>query len=704
MKSSMLLHLALPTAIFLAGCGGDKPEDTSPEDDTGTSPADDTGTSPMNDNDGDGVAARDDCDDNDASVYPGAEDAEIDGIDQDCDGLDGPDADGDGYADAAAGGDDCDDSDPDINPEASEVWDDGVDQDCDGVADVEDAACTADFTVTMPDGGTTTLDFCQAWGFEAAFEYDPDDPPEVRPFSLSLNATTEEDFQCAITLVQEGVCGTGYYDARDDTHGTELVTLDCSGVDDDFETTVSLGQGYLRIDTLDAGDEAGSFAGEPLPTTLEGRLHVWGSDFDLDGDLSLTLRQVAGDGEEQDSCADVAVDVDGDGQRIPNFDGTDCDGDDPWTHTGAAEVEDASACMTDADEDGWGEVSPGAGVTEGTDCNDSDASEYPGAVAEATGGECMTDADGDGYGDRTARAPYDAGEDCNDSDASEYPGAVAEATGGECMTDADGDGLGDFDAAPPYDAGSDCDDSDAASFTIDDDPECDGFYLHSNGITVLCPDVAVGDSGVVDSTSYTKVDESDLRSLSVSGDDDWETACTSGVTDMRSMFFWALDFNQDIGAWDTSSVTDMTDMFGLAESFNQDIGAWDTSNVTSMNYMFAGTESFNQDIGGWDTSNVTSMNYMFENAYDFNQDIGGWDTSNVTFMGHMFENAYDFNQDIGGWDTSNVENMRYMFKYAESFNQDLSDWCVDLISEEPTDFDLGAGSWTLDRPIWGTCP
>ncbi len=40
--------------------------------------------------DGDGYGTKTDCDDSDASVHPGAEDATADGKDQDCDGHDGP--------------------------------------------------------------------------------------------------------------------------------------------------------------------------------------------------------------------------------------------------------------------------------------------------------------------------------------------------------------------------------------------------------------------------------------------------------------------------------------------------------------------------------------------------------------------------------------------------------------------------------------
>jgi hypothetical protein len=48
--------------------------------------------------------------------------------------------------------------------------------------------------------------------------------------------------------------------------------------------------------------------------------------------------------------------------------------------------------------------------------------------------------------------------------------------------------------------------------------------------------------------------------------------------------------------------------------------------------------------------------------------------------------------------------MVQMFRDATSFNQDLSNWCVSLIASPPTGFDTGATSWSLSRPIWGTCP
>ena len=84
------------------------------------------------------VSGGDDCDDDDASSYPGAAETPYDGIDQDCSGADLSDVDGDGYdSTAVTGGDDCDDEDAEVHPDAEEVCDE-EDNDCDDLKDGQD--------------------------------------------------------------------------------------------------------------------------------------------------------------------------------------------------------------------------------------------------------------------------------------------------------------------------------------------------------------------------------------------------------------------------------------------------------------------------------------------------------------------------------------------------------------------------------------
>ena len=96
------------------------------------------------DADGDGSPASLDCDDADATTYPGAPEL-CDGLDSDCDGLANADVDGevDADADGALSCDDCDDAEPLAGPAlfegmgAENCWD-GLDNDCDGAADGAD--------------------------------------------------------------------------------------------------------------------------------------------------------------------------------------------------------------------------------------------------------------------------------------------------------------------------------------------------------------------------------------------------------------------------------------------------------------------------------------------------------------------------------------------------------------------------------------
>ncbi|MDP7112471.1 MAG: MopE-related protein, partial [Myxococcota bacterium] len=111
-------------------------DDTTGDDDSNDDDsADDDDATVADDGDGDGYPAAEDCNDSNAAVYPGAEQA-CDGVmDNDCDGIidsNETDADVDGFTDCDG---DCDDLNGQIHPGAFDRCDDDLDNDCDGTVD-----------------------------------------------------------------------------------------------------------------------------------------------------------------------------------------------------------------------------------------------------------------------------------------------------------------------------------------------------------------------------------------------------------------------------------------------------------------------------------------------------------------------------------------------------------------------------------------
>jgi len=232
------------------------------------------------------------------------------------------------------------------------------------------------------------------------------------------------------------------------------------------------------------------------------------------------------------------------------------------------------------------------------------------------------------------------------------------------------------------------------------------FNVASNGVTCLCPEADFEDTGTLDingeTKTFTKRSRAQLDVLINDDEQDPQIAltCTSGITDMSSLFFKKYDFNQNISSWDVSNVTTLNSMFYSAYDFNQPIDGWDVGNVTDMEYTFFQAYSFNQPLNSWSVINVSDMTNMFGGTISFNQPLESWDVSQVTNMGFMFYGS-SFNQPLNNWDVSQVTKMRYMFYEATSFNQDISMWCVEQIPVEPQGFADNSALQDDFFPNWG---
>jgi MYXO-CTERM domain-containing protein len=395
------------------------------------------------DADGDGAPLGSDCDDDDATAYPGATET-CDGVDNDCDGaidnaaIDAStwyaDADGDGYGDPAvsvdacdeptgmvSNADDCDDTDPDVSPAGSEVPYNGVDEDCSG----------ADLTDVDGDGFDST----------AAGGTDCDD----------------ED-----ASIYPGAPDTWYDGVDSDCDGASDFDADADGHD---------ASAY-------GGDDCDDFraAVHPGATETVGD----GVDQDCDG-TELCEPDQDDDGYRPDGAAPVTsadADCDDPGEAAATDPAGDCNDTDAAFHPGAPEDDcsdpndyncDGSTGYADADADGHPACE---------DCDDGDATVNPGAAEipddgvdqDCDGAElCYVDADGDGHrpdadsttpsadldcsdpGEAHASSPAD---DCDDTDPNVYPGAP-ETPGDGVDQDCDGtDGTGDTgDTGAPDDTG-----------------------------------------------------------------------------------------------------------------------------------------------------------------------------------------------------------------------------------------------------------